>query len=284
MVLATNLNVVDSGEGRKVDTDRDGLVDDAEAGLTCVGYGPTCSDAMDSDGDGYTDLFEGRNRVSGFDPKDPRKPLTPCSSKSDIDGDLLRDCEEEFLKTEPRLPDTDGDRVPDGLEFRAGMDPLDREDIYADPDRDGDRNIDEVKAHTNAATPMVAKYPVVRYLYDVVPVVKPDGKQCFELDVRHIKLMTTGKGTEARLGLNRVLLYFDEAPLDRALDFGRIRIACVDVRYVDGAVKSPWDGQVPLTEEDFIPAETFDQARHCKDLTNIAMPTEDAGVGQSGGP
>jgi uncharacterized protein YegL len=278
MVLATNLNVVDNGEGLKADTDRDGLIDETEAGLTCVGIRPTCSDPMDSDGDGYTDLFEERNRVSGFDPKDPKKPLTPCSSKSDLDGDLLRDCEEDFLKTDSRLPDTDGDRIPDGIEFRVGMDPLDREDAYGDPDRDGERNVDEVKAHTNPSVAASASYVSARYLYDVVPVTKPTGQECFQLDVRHIKLMTTGKGTDSRLGLNRVLLYFDEAPLDRALDFGRVRIACVDVRYVDGAVKSPWDGQVALTEADFIPAETFDQAKHCKDLTSIPMPTDDAGV------
>jgi hypothetical protein len=286
MVLATNLNVLDSGSGMKVDTDGDGLADESEAGTTCVGAKTGCADPMDSDGDGYTDLFEEKNRVSGFDPTDAKKPLTPCSSKSDLDGDLLRDCEEEFLKTDLRLPDSDGDRIPDGVEFRAGMDPLDREDVYADPDRDGERNIDEVKAHTSASVAASPSHPVVRYLYDVVPVSKTSGEKCFQLDVRHIKLMTTGKGTDSRLGLNRVLLYFHEAPLDRALDYGRVRVACVDVRYVDGAVKSPWDGRVSFTGADFIAAESFDQQKHCKDLTSIALPT-DAGAGaaqRDGGP
>jgi uncharacterized protein YegL len=287
MVLATNLNVLDSGEGLRVDSDGDGLSDQSESGLTCVGLNATCADPLDSDGDGYTDLFEERNRVSGFDPKDPKKPLTPCDSKSDLDGDLLRDCEEEFLKTDPRLPDTDGDRIPDGIEFRLGMDPLNRDDAYDDPDRDGERNIDEVKAHTNPMVALSPAYPVVRYLYDVVPFTKDTGDQCFHLDVRHIKLMTTGKNTTARLGLNRVLFYFDEAPLDRALDYGRVRIACVDVLYVDGAVKSPSDGLVSLSETDFKPAETFDQRKDCKDLTSIPMPTKDAGAsaaGRDGGP
>jgi hypothetical protein len=286
MVLATNLNVVDTGAGLWSDTDGDGLVDEVEAGATCVGSGASCTDPTDSDGDGHTDLFEERNRVSGFDPKDAQKPLTPCSSKSDLDGDLLRDCEEEFLKTDPRLPDSDGDRIPDGIEFRNGMDPLDREDVYADPDRDGERNIDEVKGHTNPSLAATASHPVVRYLYDVVPVSKTTGEQCFQLDVRHIKLLTTGKGTESRLGINRVLLYFDEAPLGRALDYGRVRVACADVRYVNGAVKSPWDGQVSFAESDFIAAETFDPRKHCKDLTSIALPA-DTGAGapaRDGGP
>jgi uncharacterized protein YegL len=277
MVLATNLNVVDTGEGLKVDSDGDGIVDDDEAGKTCVGTKTSCTDPMDSDGDGYTDLFEEKNRVSGFDPKDPKKPLTPCANKSDLDGDLLRDCEEVFLKTDPRLPDSDGDRIPDGIEFRLGMDPLDRRDAYDDPDRDGERNIDEVKAHTNPMIAASPSHPVTRYLYDVAPFSKPTGEQCYALDVRHIKLMTTGKGTEARLGVNRVLFYFDEAPLDRALDYGRVRVACVDVRYVDGVLKSPADGRVPLLETDFVAAETFDQRKHCKDLTSIPMTTADAG-------
>jgi hypothetical protein len=287
LVLATNLNVVDSGEGLKADTDGDGLIDEVEAGATCVGIGPGCADPADSDGDGYTDLFEERNRISGFDPKDAKKPLVPCGSQSDLDGDLLRDCEEDFLKTDPRLPDTDGDRVPDGVEFHLGMDPLARDDIYADPDRDDERNIDEVKTHTNPMVAASPSHPVVRYLYDVVPFTKSTGEECFQLDVRHIKLLTTGKATSSRLGQNRVLLYFDEAPLNRSLDYGRVRVACVDVRYVDGVVKSPWNGQVALAETDFIPAETFEQSKHCKDLTAIPLPEPDAGAGaveRDGGP
>jgi hypothetical protein len=283
MVLASNLNVVDTGAGLKVDTDGDGLVDDDEVGKTCVGARTGCSDPMDSDGDGYTDLFEERHRVSGFDPSDRNKPLTPCSSKNDLDGDLLRDCEEAFLKTDPRLPDSDGDRVPDGIEFRAGMDPLNRDDVYDDPDRDGERSLDEVKSHTNPLMAASPSHPVLRYLYDVAPFTKVTGDQCFQIDVRHIKLMTTGKGTDARLGLNRVLLYFDEAPVDRALDYGRVRIACVDVRYLDGALKSPADGLVSFTEADFVPAETFDQRKHCKDLTSVPMPTQNAGAAAGDG-
>ena len=301
-VLATNLSVIDTGDGLKADTDCDGLTDEEEqAGLTCVATGPGCSDPADSDGDGYTDLFEERNRVSGFDPLDPKKPLTPCTNTSDLDGDLLRDCEEAFLKTDPSLPDSDGDRIPDGLEFRAGMDPLDRTDAFGDTDRDGVRNLDEITAHTNPnLAPRLGREPI-RYLYDVAPFTKDTGQRCYHLDVRHIKLLTTGKGTDVRLGENRVLVYFDEAPVGRVLDYGRIRIACMKVRYVDGAVKSPPDGVVALQDAEkntdgkfvcpdgkscFVPAESFDQAKHCSDLTSI-HPSGDAGAGAAlsvGGP
>ena len=301
--MATNLNVLDSGKGLVVDTDRDGLSDTAEFGLTCVESGPTCADSMDSDGDGYTDLFEERNRVSGFDPKDAKKPLLPCSSKSDIDGDLLRDCEEEFLKTDMRLPDSDGDRIPDGVEYRLGMDPLDRNDVFGDADRDGERNGDEIRAHTNPMVAASQSSPATRYLYDVTPFTKATGEACHHLAVSHIKLLTTKGGATARVGVNRVILYYDEAPLGRALDYGKIRVACVDVRYVDGVVKSPVSGQaiakeLPTDEPMetaiakhlkewayFVPAEVFDQKRHCADLTWDTQPSPDAGVStRDGGP
>jgi hypothetical protein len=288
MVLATNLNAVDTGAGRKADTDGDGLVDEAEAGLTCVGHGPSCSDPADSDGDGYTDLFEERNRVSGFDPLDGKKPLTPCSSKSDRDNDLLRDCEEEFLKTDPKNPDSDADRIPDGIEFRAGMDPLDPSDAFADPDRDGERNLDEIKGHTDPQVASTSAHPVVRYLYDVAPFTKTTGEECFSLDVRHIKLMTTGRGTDSPVGVNRVYLYFGEAPLGRALDPGSVRVACADVRYMEGAWKSPASGTVAFKPDgddlpDFHPVMAFNPAEHCLDHTNDAPPDPDAGTA-GGGP
>ena len=291
-VLATNLSVIDTGDGLKPDTDRDGLTDEEErAAGTCVAASATCidsADPADSDGDGYSDLFEERNRVSGFDPLDPNKPLTRCApgDRGDSDGDLLRDCEEAFLKTDPRLPDSDGDRIPDGLEFRAGMDPLDRTDAFGDIDRDGERNLDEVTAHTNPTVASRPGYQPVRYLYDVSPFTKDTGERCYHLDVRHIKLLTTGKGTGAPQGVNRVLLYFDEAPVGRVLDYGNIRVACVDVRYVDGAVKSPWNGVVALQDADFVPAARFKQDKDCRDLTSIPLPT-DAGADtapSAGGP
>jgi uncharacterized protein YegL len=302
-VLATNLSVIDTGDGLEPDSDGDGLTDAQERVLhTCVAAGPGCIDPADSDGDGYTDLFEERNRVSGFDPLDPNKPFTPCapSDRGDLDGDLLRDCEEAFLKTDPRLPDSDGDRIPDGVEFRAGMNPLDRTDAFGDLDNDKVRNLDEVTAHTNPTVASPPGYQPVRYLYDVAPFTKVTGERCYHLDVRHIKLLTTGKGTNATSGVNRVLVYFDEAPVGRVLDYGNIRVACADVRFVDGAVKSPSDGVVPLIERctqvpvcpppppcmDFKPAGSFVQlpfsapqwsAGDCKNLTSICPHPPDAG-------
>jgi len=52
-------------DGLKADTDRDGLTDDDEqAARDLRGAGPDLQRSADSDGDGYTDLFEERNRAS----------------------------------------------------------------------------------------------------------------------------------------------------------------------------------------------------------------------------
>lgn len=285
LLMASNLSAVDTGAGAKADTDRDGLIDELElAGKTCAtskrapdttcldgadrASGLRSLDGMDSDGDGYTDLFEERNRISGFDPLNPNQPLVRCDKKGDSDGDLLRDCEEESLKTDLRSPDSDADRIPDGIEFRLGMDPLDPADAFEDPDRDGERNLDEVKAHTNPHAAVSAAHPVVRYLYDVVPFSRADGKKCYRYDVRHIKLITTNTWTETGLpdpndaertlkvnmGVNRVVLYFDQVAVGRANDLGAMTTACLDVRYVDGKVKSPQDGWVKVLDTDFAKA------------------------------
>jgi hypothetical protein len=289
MLMATNVSVVDTGAGLKADTDRDGMIDDDEiAGKTCATTkrppettclnaadnvsGLRSLDGLDSDGDGYTDLFEERNRISGFDPLDPNKPLVRCEVTTDRDGDLLRDCEEDFLKTDKGSPDTDGDRIMDGIEFRLGMDPLDPTDAFADPDRDGVRNIDEVTAHTNPNVAVSAAHPVVRYLYDVVPFTRTDGKKCYQYDVRHIKLVTTNtwadtqipdpndaqRSLKINMGINRVVLYFDQVAVGRSSDLGTVTTACVDVRYVDGKVKSPQDGWVKVLETDFTKAGKLD--------------------------
>jgi hypothetical protein len=161
-----------------------------------------------------------------------------------------------------------------------GLDPTDSSDAYDDPDRDGERNIDEVVAHTNPMVALSPSHPVVRYLYDVAPFTKTTGEACFQIDVRHITLLTTGKGTSSRSGANRVLLYFTEAPLDRALDHGHVRIACADVRYVDGALKTPISGVVPFVEADFKEAMAFDPSKDCK----VPAENRDAGTGGTGSP
>jgi hypothetical protein len=93
-----------------IDSDGDGIPDDAEARLALNPNDP--SDALqDPDHDGLTNLQEYQ---LGTDPHSP-----------DTDGDGLTDGQEELTHhTSPLLADTDGDGVPDGLEIQTGTDPL----------------------------------------------------------------------------------------------------------------------------------------------------------------
>ena len=288
--LATSRNALPGqpAQGPGVDTDGDGLEDREEFTLgTCVGLGSGdmkgCVDAADSDGDGYSDFVEARNARSGFHPRDPQLPSQRCMASGDTDGDGLRDCEEQVLRTDTRLFDSDADRIPDLLEVRAGLDPLDPGDAAADPDRDNLRSADEVRMHTD---PLVAdqagRAGDSRYGYEVVATEAMAGERtCYDLTVRDIRLLTTGSGTGSLIGKNRVFLYFIEALKDRPQDFGALRVACVDARYVDGLFKSPPSGRVVLEDKQFVSPARFKPDSDCIDFT--AVSEADAGVPDGSG-
>ncbi len=79
---------------------------------------------VDRDGDGAPDLYE---YVNNYDPRDP------ADGAEDTDSDGLSVAEEFLNQTNPRLADSDGDRLLDGDEVNLrGTDPL-----VADTDGDG---------------------------------------------------------------------------------------------------------------------------------------------------
>ncbi len=93
-----------------VDTDGDGIPDDAELAMGLNPNDPTDA-SEDFDRDGLTNLQEYR---LGTDIRNP-----------DTDGDGLTDGQEVALGTNPLLWDTDGDGISDGLEVLTGTNPLD---------------------------------------------------------------------------------------------------------------------------------------------------------------
>ncbi len=120
------------------DSDDDGALDgeevvvgddplDAEGGeVSSTSTFPTRTmSSSDSASDGLTDLEE---RAGGTDPNDV-----------DSDDDYLSDYDEMMTyATDPNDADTDSDGYDDGLEVRAGADPLERGVVPAPRDQDGD--------------------------------------------------------------------------------------------------------------------------------------------------
>lgn len=150
-IVAFNRSVILGPESVLVDSDGDGLadVDEINAG--------TDPRVRDTDGDGLGDRIEYRlfPRQDPLDPTDrPRSCIDPALTGAipDRDFDLLNDCEEGLLETSPTVPDTDGDGLPDFLEFMAGTIPTSAEDRLLDFDGDGVPNGSEVLAHTNPRT------------------------------------------------------------------------------------------------------------------------------------
>jgi Bacterial TSP3 repeat len=132
------------------DSDADGLADEDEE---TIGTDPTLAD---TDGDGLGDAIERFVFVEGstFDPLVAALPVE-CSMlvdpQLDSDSDGLKDCEEIVLRTEPSLPDSDKDGIPDLVEVRRGGNPL-ADDALSDNDRDGLTNAFELRAGLDVST------------------------------------------------------------------------------------------------------------------------------------
>lgn len=137
--------VIDALESSTVDSDGDGVNNEADPANNdpCIpsvtapncdsdGDGLTYSEETangtnasnpDTDGDGINDGTEVTNGSDPLDPCDPDDSSIDC--QIDTDGDGLLDEEEALLCTSPTNFDTDGDGLSDGLEVTNGSDPCD---------------------------------------------------------------------------------------------------------------------------------------------------------------
>jgi len=287
-VVAWNTNTVPTKDGPLVDSDGDGLPDiDEDTLKTCGSKGGlgcgSGTDPLDSDGDGYTDAFEVRLRSSGFDPLDPTRPaiLCPAAARVDFDGDGLRDCEESVIGTDPRLHDTDRDRFPDGVEFYGGTSPVTPEDITQDADTDGVRNGEEILFHWDPLGKEPPQNQPARYWYQIRGLGEtPDGRTCYDFDIRDIQLVVTRGASDEERGVNKTILYFVEGPPDDPKDYGVLRTACVRAKFTSEFLKVPADGKVTLCEQHFKPGG--DQSLQCvagRGAPCVAPPRDQCGAG-----
>lgn len=278
--IAVNQNSLPAPDGLRVDTDADGVDDDAEFDGSLNRF------ESDTDNDGYSDLFERRHANAGFDPINGNRPhfccpafeledtccegpgrcrcfdddpvFTPPLSSTELedrDGDGLNTAEERFLGTNERDPDTDGDRLPDGLEFRLATDPT-VADALSDHDFDGVRTRDEARAASDPQVPdaEIVANSGVTYAIEDRGEDRTTDRHCYEFEVNNVELVTTlqregvdGQGLDPEsLGLNRVYLMMMEEPVELAGHRGNLFLGCVEATYLGEQYKSPPDGLLDL--------------------------------------
>lgn len=105
-----------TGDACDTDADNDGLPNSMEATPPCLSSA-NATDPLkaDTDGDG---VLDGAECALGYDPSDSasRPPNAIASGDSDHDG--LPDGFETAIGSNPSLPDTDGDGLLDGVEYK----------------------------------------------------------------------------------------------------------------------------------------------------------------------
>lgn len=233
-------------DGLMTDVDTDGLIDDRETLLK------TDREVPDTDGDGYSDLFEVALADQGFDPLDPTAPARPCEglATEDSDGDGLKTCEESVLKTSQFQADSDGDNVTDWTELVLGTDPV-VNDALTDLDFDGVLNYDEIRGGTNPLVPDGDDYRVNRTIYGLDDLGQSDTgdeeiRHCYGFNISRVQLVKTPDPRNP--GLNRLYLYTFEGATRISGVPGEVRVACFEANYQGGRVKSPASGEIDVTQ------------------------------------
>ncbi len=272
------------------DSDGDGLDDDLEFNLGTdaavadsdkqvdqlpAGVPPQILQDPATWGDGFDDKFEEDRTDVGFDPRFQRRPIKACPAtpqfdgvdRTDLDGDGLNGCEENILGTNPKLADTDGDTIPDGIEVRIGLDPTRAED-NRDDDFDGTPNLEEVRKGRDPLLPdsdreqQSIRYELIENGHT------EDGRTCYTEKARGIHLATTQpRFVGGRRGFNDVLFFIAEAPIDNPLGRIDMRVGCARVQYVKPNFKDPAQGKVSIVEDEAACAQD-PLACHFKDLSN----------------
>lgn len=191
-VFFTNLSAVRDQFNLMVDSDRDGLSDETEIATTQAFNVSHLN--SDTNGDGYRDLAMVR---AGID-IDAQRGLGVCSTPGqDTDRDELIDCEEYLLRTDPLNPDTDFDGIPDGLEVRGAINPLDAVDAFSDFDQDGLSVLQEVKRNTPWQN--TNNRDVIAQAFQYSSQLATNGNvNCFDIIVNNVPIIESYNGNLAK--------------------------------------------------------------------------------------
>jgi hypothetical protein len=276
-LIAMNRNVQVRESQQFVDSDGDGVSDEQEA---LLGSDPTL---VDSDFDGLLDGVEvkmglkpvptvigdtactdvtacttGQVCWKGFCANSSADVVKGCDFTADGDGDRLNDCEERVLGTDSCISDSDGDGLPDLVEFLGNTNPLLPEDL-ADDDRDGLSNVGEIETHSD---PLSADLEFQRdrgYGYAISEAEPtPDGRACYDINIYNVGVMTTlqrpspdGSGLTIPRGINDIYIYMQVGRENDPRGTGIGSLFIPQVRFLPPANRRP-RGVVSFTPDDFV--------------------------------
>ncbi|WP_257453076.1 VWA domain-containing protein [Archangium lipolyticum] len=263
-LVASNFSAPSGSPLGEADTDGDGLTDAREAEVR------TDIAKADTDGDGFSDGVEVHFRALGvdFNPLgyarpdggglDPGCPPSLRGVDSDCDG--LLDCDEQFIGTNSERVDSDRDGIPDGVEWLGGTQGASN-DLEQDPDNDGVVSRSELRMHTSPVDVDTANLSTDGYRYTMKAAGPPDdlGRQCYDFRVDNVLLAPTqgdtdDAGTVLRgAGYNDLYLSAAMIPADDPTARTMVRhFRFQGARYPLGGIKSPVDGVIRVTPEDFV--------------------------------
>ncbi|MEW5740896.1 MAG: calcium-binding protein [Myxococcota bacterium] len=259
-LVAMNRNALSRNGEVLVDSDGDG-VSDAQEGE--IGTDPTLIDTdFDGIGDGVEVKMGLKPMVILDDMGNPTGEnidiVKGCNFANDEDGDRLNDCEERVLGTDSCITDTDGDGLPDLVEFLGGSNPLIAEDL-ADDDRDGSPNVTEIITHTDTISADIAFQQERGYGYavkDAAPT--PDGRACYDINIYNVTVVGTqkrpspdGTGVIIPQGTNDIYIYLQVGRDNDPRGTGIGSLFVPQIKFTPPATRKP-RGIVTFGPDDFV--------------------------------